>query len=118
MEIRVSEITDDNYTGLALCEREESRTRLMIHRVVQRTGDGLAIHCMPWVPLPVWSRLQRNDSRQAVQFRTIQRAVMLSGWEGNRRSSIALAMRYRVQWSSHLRALGLKGDEMSTPPTQ
>jgi len=37
---------------------------------------------------------------------------MPCGWEGNRRSGVALAMRYRLQWFIHLRAQGLrKGDE-------
>jgi len=37
---------------------------------------------------------------------------MPCGWEGNRRSGIALAMRHRLQWYIHLRAHGLrKGDE-------
>ena len=31
-----------------------------------------------------------------VQFGTGQRAVMLCGWEGNRRSGVALAMRHRL----------------------
>ena len=38
------------------------------------------------------------------------------GWEGNRRSGVALAMRHRLQWFIHLRAHGLDR-EMSTPPT-
>ena len=34
------------------------------------------------------------------------------GWEGNRRSGVALAMRHRFRWFVHLRARGLrKGDE-------
>jgi len=34
------------------------------------------------------------------------------GWEGNRRSVVALAMRHRLQWFIHLRAHGLrKGDK-------
>ena len=34
------------------------------------------------------------------------------GWEGNRTSGVALAMRHRLQWFIHLRARGLrKGDE-------
>ena len=41
---------------------------------------------------------------------------MLCGWEGNRRSSVVLAMRQRLQWFIHLRAHGLDR-EMSTPPT-
>jgi len=41
---------------------------------------------------------------------------MSCGWEGNRRSDVALAMRHRLQWFIHLRALGLDR-EMSTPPT-
>ena len=40
---------------------------------------------------------------------------MPCGWEGNRRSGVALAMRHRLQWFIHLRAHGLDR-EMSTPP--
>jgi len=37
---------------------------------------------------------------------------MPCGWEGSRRSGVALAMRHRLQWFIHLRAHGLrKGDE-------
>jgi len=37
---------------------------------------------------------------------------MLCGWEGNRRSGVALAMRHRLQWFIHLRDHGLrKGDK-------
>ena len=42
--------------------------------------------------------------------------LMPCGWEGNRRSGIALAMRHSLQWFIHLRAHGLDR-EMSTPPT-
>jgi len=36
---------------------------------------------------------------------------MPCGWEGNRRSGVAQAMRHRLQWFIHLRAHGLrKGD--------
>ena len=39
---------------------------------------------------------------------------MSCGWEGNRRSGVALAMRHRHQWSIHLRAHRLrKGDEFT-----
>ena len=39
-------------------------------------------------------------------------AVMPCDWEGNRRSGVALAMRYRLQWFTHLRDRDLsKGDE-------
>jgi len=38
------------------------------------------------------------------------------GWEGNRRSGVALATRHSLQWFIHLRAHGLDR-EMSTPPT-
>ena len=41
---------------------------------------------------------------------------MPCGWEGNRRSGVALAMRHRLQWSIHLEAHCLDR-EMSTPPT-
>ena len=40
---------------------------------------------------------------------------MPCGWEGNRRSGVALAMRHRLQWFIQLRAHGLDR-EMSTPP--
>ena len=33
---------------------------------------------------------------------------MPCGWEGNRRSGVALAMRHRLQWFIHLRAHGLR----------
>ena len=40
---------------------------------------------------------------------------MPCGWEGNRRSGVALAMRHRLQWFIHMRAHGLrKGDEHPT----
>jgi len=41
---------------------------------------------------------------QAVQFGIGQGAVMPCGWEGNRRSGVALAMRHRLLWFVHLRA--------------
>jgi len=44
---------------------------------------------------------------------------MPCGWEGNRRSGIALLLllkRHRPKWFIHLRAHGLD-KEMSTPPT-
>ena len=41
---------------------------------------------------------------------------MPCGWEGNRRSGVALAMRHRLQWFFHLQTYGLDRD-MSTPPT-
>ena len=37
------------------------------------------------------------------------------GWEGNRRSGVALAMCHNLQWFTHLRAHGLDRG-MSTPP--
>jgi len=50
----------------------------------------------------------------AAKFGTGQGAVMPCGWEGNRRSDVALAMRHRLQWFIHLRARGLQGKDMST----
>jgi len=41
---------------------------------------------------------------------------MPCGWEGNRWSGLALAMRHRLKWFIHLRAHG-PDREMSTPPT-
>ena len=34
--------------------------------------------------------------------------MILCGWEGNRRSGVALVMRHRLQWFIHLRAHGLR----------
>jgi len=48
------------------------------------------------------------------KFGTGQGAVMPCGWEGNRRSGVALAMRHRLQWFINVRA---QGREMSTPLT-
>jgi len=47
---------------------------------------------------------------------TGQGTVMPCGWEGNRRSGVALAMRHRLQWFIQLRAHGLDR-QMSSPPT-
>ena len=33
---------------------------------------------------------------------------MPCGWEGNRRSGVALAMRHRLEWFIHIRAQGLR----------
>ena len=47
-----------------------------------------------------------------IQFVSGQRPVMPNGWEGNRRSGVALAMRHRIKWFIYLRAHSLrKGDE-------
>jgi len=35
---------------------------------------------------------------------TGQRAMMPDGWEGNRRSGVALATRHRLRWFIHVRA--------------
>jgi len=49
---------------------------------------------------------------QAVQFGTSRGTAMSCGWEGNRRSGVALAMHHRLEWFIHLRAQVLsKGDE-------
>ena len=36
---------------------------------------------------------------------------MPCGWEGNRRSGVALAKRYRLRWFIHLRAQGLRKED-------
>jgi len=40
---------------------------------------------------------------------------MPCGWEGNRRSGVALAMRHRLQWFINLRAHGLSKKEDEHP---
>jgi len=43
---------------------------------------------------------------------------MPCGWEGNRRSGVALAMRHRLQWLIiHIFGHAAQGREISTPPT-
>jgi len=56
---------------------------------------------------------------QAVQFGTVQRAVMLCDRQGNRRSAIALAMHHTADFSAGLSSYGLTATEreMSTPRT-
>jgi len=50
----------------------------------------------------------------------IQEALMPCGWEGNRRSGVALAMRHRLQLFIHLRAHGYASSFtfLSTPCSQ
>jgi len=36
---------------------------------------------------------------------------MPCGWEGNRRSGVALTIRHRLQWFIHLRAHGLRNKD-------
>jgi len=57
-----------------------------------------------------------HPCHQAVYFGSGQEAVMPCGWVGNRRSSVALAMRYRRKCFIHRRVHGLDR-EMSTPRT-
>ena len=46
------------------------------------------------------------------------RAVMSCGWEGNRRSGVALATHHRLQWFIHLLGRGLgKGNEHRLHPS-
>jgi len=73
----------------------------------------------PAVPLPVnnLGQLVRTHVplSKIVKFGTGLGAVMPCGWEGNRRSGVSLAMRYRLMWFVHLQAHGLrKGDEHPT----
>jgi len=58
----------------------------------------------------------RASVTKQYSFVPVKGAVMPCGWEGNRRSGVALAMRHRLQWFVHLRAHGLDR-EMSTPTT-
>jgi len=41
----------------------------------------------------------------------VKGAVAPCGWEGNRRSGVALATRHRLQWFSHLRDYGLRNGD-------
>jgi len=53
---------------------------------------------------------------QGVSIGTGETAMMPYGWEGNRGSGVALAMRHRLQWFIHLRTQRLNYDrKMSTP---
>jgi len=70
-------------------------------RLKGRGFDSRPIHFQPWA-----SRLHTCASV------TKEYTLMPCGWEGNRRSGVALAMRHRLRRFIHLRADGLrKGDE-------
>jgi len=43
---------------------------------------------------------------------------MPSGWEGNRRSGVALAMRHRLRWFNHQRAHGTMTEDEFTLLTE
>ena len=71
---------------------------------VTLSGNNLGQVVHTNVPLSpssiIWYRSRSGD------------ALRPCGWEGNRRSGVALAMRHRFQWFIHLRVHGLrKGDE-------
>jgi len=48
-----------------------------------------------------------DSAQSSSESGTDQAAVMLCGWEGNRRSGVALAMRHRLQWFIDVRTGGL-----------
>jgi len=57
-----------------------------------------------------WASCSHASTSVAKQYNLVLdngRAVMPCGWEGNRRSGVALAMRHRLQWFIHMRAHGL-----------
>jgi len=62
--------------------------------------------------------LSSNNLRQVVHTHvplsiTSRTAATFCGWEGNRKSGVALAMRHRLKWFIHLWAQSLsKGDEL------
>ena len=70
------------------------------------TTLGQVVHTLPLSPSSInW-------------YRTGKRATMPYGWEGNRRSAVALAMRHisRRQWFIQIRAQWNYEREMSIPP--
>ena len=64
-------------------------------------------------PMPVLGNLRQVVHTHTHASMTKQyNLVAVKGWEGNRRSGVALAMRHRLQWFIHLRAHGpRKADE-------
>jgi len=61
------------------------------------------------------SHTRASVTNHIVQFRTSRTSAMSCGWEGNRRSGVALAIRHRLKWFDHQRAQGpSKGDENPT----
>ena len=57
-----------------------------------------------------------TDNRRRSRQNVFTTQMMPCGWEGNRRSGVALVMRHRLQWFIHLRAYGLrKADPTYTP---
>ena len=88
-------------------------------RVLARDTKGLGFDSRPFhLQVTTLGNLftHKRLCHKAVQFSTGQGAVMPCGWEGNRRSGVALAMRHRLKWFIHLRPHGLDR-EMSTSPT-
>ena len=69
----------------------------------------------PAVPLSAnyLGQVVRTRASVTKQYNLVP-AVMPCGWEGNRRSDVALAMRHRFQWFIYLRARERKGDEHPT----
>jgi len=84
--------------GLVVRATERSQVR---SPAVPLSGNNLGQVVHTHVPLSPSSK-----------FGTGQGSVMPCGWEGNRRSGVALAMRRRLLWFIHRRVQGLtKGDE-------
>jgi len=74
-------------------------SRVFFNFLVNNLGQVVHTH-MPLTPSSISGTGQRA------------RAAMPCGWEGNRRSGVALAMHHRLQWLIHARAHSLrKGDE-------
>ena len=76
-------------------------------RGMSTTADTL------WALLAVYdSAHQRSERSVSLSGNNLGQVVIPCGWEGNRRSGVALAIRQRLWWLIHLRAHGQKkGDE-------
>ena len=97
----------------------ELRPRGVMVRVLARDTKGSRVR-LPAVPLSANNLGQVVHTHVPLSPSSIicyrgQEAVLPCGWTGNRRCRIAQAMRYRLEWFTHIRAHGLDG-ETSTPP--
>ena len=78
----------------------------VVQLVVSRTCDQEVVGSTAAISASAWTHCSQPCTPVKNQYNLVpasEWAVTLCAREGNRRSNIALAMRYRVQWFFHLR---------------
>ena len=75
--------------------------RTWVVRVLARDSEGRGFDCRPFhFRATTLGKLFMHMRHQAVQLGSVQGAVMSCGWEGNRRSGVALAIYYSTRQDS------------------